>query len=167
MVDTTSKMCITAMFIIVYLHAFHIKCAGMFINHLHTTFHMPWSNCSLVTTITLKRNISSAIMFLTYNLQTYYYTSHQVHKKCSSNIDPTSHVLGLPFSIANCQKLKNMGYWNVPNWHNVYKFCEKWSTQIKAGMDQCVYMHQITPTILHNLVSPLHFLVKKKKSKKI
>jgi len=43
MVDTTSKMCITDMFVIVYLHAFHIKCAGMFINHLHTTFHMPCS----------------------------------------------------------------------------------------------------------------------------
>jgi len=59
MVDTTSKMCITSMFIIVYLHAFHIKCAGMFINHMHTTFHMPCSNCSLVTTIKLKRKISS------------------------------------------------------------------------------------------------------------
>jgi hypothetical protein len=94
MVDTTSKMCIIAMFIIVYLHAFHIKCAGMFTNHLHTTFHMPCSNCSLAATITLKRKFHLTIMLLTYNLQTYYYISHQVHKKCNSNTDPTSHVFG-------------------------------------------------------------------------
>jgi len=59
MVHTTSKMCITAMFVIVYLHAFHIKCAGIFIKHLHNTFHMPCGNCSLATTIKLKRKISS------------------------------------------------------------------------------------------------------------
>jgi hypothetical protein len=74
MVDTTSKMCITAMFIIVYLHAFHIKCAGMFINHLHTTFHMPCSNCSLVTTIKLKRKISSGHHVV--NLQPTYLLIH-------------------------------------------------------------------------------------------
>lgn len=113
MVDTTSKMCITATFVIVYLHAtFHIKCAGMFINHQHITFHMPCSNCSLVTTIKLntKEKFHLAIMLLTYNLHIYYNISYQVHNKCSNNTAPTSHFCGSGMLVLPSAEFKSIGY---------------------------------------------------------
>jgi hypothetical protein len=48
-------------------------------------------------------------MLLTYNLQTYYYISHQVHKKSNSNTDPTLCFWVCHVSIANCRKLKIWG----------------------------------------------------------
>lgn len=110
LLDTISKTCITAMFIILYLHTFHIKCAGMFTNHLHTKFHMPCYKCSLVTTIKLKtqEKFNVATMLLIYNLKKYYrhksciffskiyyYISLQVHKNVAVVLPPPHMFEGL------------------------------------------------------------------------
>jgi hypothetical protein len=53
----TSKIRTTAMFVIIYmLKMFHIEIVGKFMTYLHTTFHVPSANDSLVIAIKQKGN---------------------------------------------------------------------------------------------------------------